>query len=32
MQAIEARARAQSIRRLYVLTTRTAHWFIERCY
>jgi amino-acid N-acetyltransferase len=32
MQAIEARARAQSIRRLYVLTTRTAHWFIERGY
>ncbi len=27
---IEARAARQKIRRLYVLTTRTAHWFIER--
>jgi amino-acid N-acetyltransferase len=27
---IEARARAAGIERLYVLTTRTAHWFVER--
>ena len=32
MQAIEIRARAKGIRRLYVLTTRTSHWFIERGY
>lgn len=32
MQAIEAKARANGIRRLYVLTTRTSHWFIERGY
>ncbi|AOU97272.1 amino-acid N-acetyltransferase [Acidihalobacter yilgarnensis] len=27
---IEERARAQGLRRLFVLTTRTAHWFRER--
>ena len=27
---LEARAKAQKIRRLCVLTTRTAHWFVER--
>ncbi|MDP2811365.1 MAG: amino-acid N-acetyltransferase [Rhodocyclaceae bacterium] len=27
---IEARARKMKLRRLFVLTTRTAHWFIER--
>ncbi|MDO8932691.1 MAG: amino-acid N-acetyltransferase [Rhodocyclaceae bacterium] len=27
---IEARARKQKLKRLFVLTTRTAHWFIER--
>lgn len=27
---IETRARAQKIKRLCVLTTRTAHWFLER--
>jgi len=30
MKRIEARAREAGIRRLFVLTTRTAHWFIER--
>ncbi len=30
MLAIEARARQRKIKRLFVLTTRTAHWFIER--
>ncbi len=29
---IEARARKQKLKRLFVLTTRTAHWFIERGY
>ena len=29
-QAIEARAKQRKIKRLFVLTTRTAHWFIER--
>jgi amino-acid N-acetyltransferase len=28
--AVEARARQRRIKRLFVLTTRTAHWFIER--
>lgn len=28
--AVEARARRRRIKRLFVLTTRTAHWFIER--
>jgi amino-acid N-acetyltransferase len=28
--AVEARAKQRKIRRLFVLTTRTAHWFIER--
>lgn len=27
---IEARAKKQKLKRLFVLTTRTAHWFIER--
>lgn len=31
-QHIEARAKAQKIKRLCVLTTRTAHWFTERGY
>ena len=30
LKRIEARAREQGLRRLFVLTTRTAHWFIER--
>ena len=30
MLAIEARAKQRRIKRLFVLTTRTAHWFIER--
>lgn len=30
MRRIEARARAAGIRQLFVLTTVTAHWFIER--
>ncbi|MCX8017087.1 MAG: amino-acid N-acetyltransferase [Rhodocyclaceae bacterium] len=29
---IEARAKAMKIKRLCVLTTRTAHWFVERGY
>jgi amino-acid N-acetyltransferase len=29
---IEARAKAMKLKRLYVLTTRTAHWFVERGY
>ena len=28
--AIEARAKQRKVKRLFVLTTRTAHWFIER--
>jgi amino-acid N-acetyltransferase len=32
MQAIEARAKQRKIKRLFVLTTRAAHWFIERGY
>jgi amino-acid N-acetyltransferase len=28
--AVEARAKQRRIKRLFVLTTRTAHWFIER--
>jgi amino-acid N-acetyltransferase len=27
---IEARAKKLKLKRLFVLTTRTAHWFIER--
>jgi amino-acid N-acetyltransferase len=27
---VEARAKKQKLKRLFVLTTRTAHWFIER--
>ncbi len=30
LRAIEQRARAQGINRLFVLTTRTSHWFRER--
>ena len=30
LQYMEARARRSGLKRLFVLTTRTAHWFIER--
>ena len=30
MKAIEIEAKSQGINTLFVLTTRTAHWFIER--
>lgn len=30
LQHIETRAKAMKLKRLYVLTTRTAHWFVER--
>lgn len=30
LRHMEARARAQGAKRLFVLTTRTAHWFIKR--
>ncbi len=30
MTAIEARARAAGMKRLFVLTTRATHWFVER--
>ncbi len=30
LRHVEARARASGVRRLFVLTTRTAHWFIKR--
>ncbi|ULG70867.1 amino-acid N-acetyltransferase [Marinobacterium sediminicola] len=30
LAAIEAQARALGLQRLFVLTTRTAHWFVER--
>ena len=30
LQAVEARAKRHKTKRLFVLTTRTAHWFIER--
>jgi amino-acid N-acetyltransferase len=30
LQRIEDRARAAGLLRLFVLTTRTAHWFLER--
>ena len=30
LRHIETRARAAKLKRLFVLTTRTAHWFIER--
>ena len=30
LDAVEQAARAQGIARLFVLTTRTAHWFVER--
>jgi amino-acid N-acetyltransferase len=29
LERIEAKARSQGVRRLFVLTTRAAHWFIE---
>jgi amino-acid N-acetyltransferase len=30
VEAIEDAAREQGLKRLFVLTTRTAHWFVER--
>ena len=30
LKAIEAKAKSQGSKKLFVLTTRTAHWFIER--
>ncbi|VFR19493.1 N-acetylglutamate synthase [plant metagenome] len=30
LRHIESRARAQGIKRLFVLTTRTSHWFLKR--
>jgi amino-acid N-acetyltransferase len=30
LEALEVRARAMGMQKLFVLTTRTAHWFIER--
>jgi len=30
LRHVESRARAQGMRRLFVLTTRTSHWFIKR--
>ena len=30
LEHIEARARGEGLSRLFVLTTRTAHWFVER--
>lgn len=30
VQAIEARARKHKVKRLFLLTTRTGHWFVER--
>jgi amino-acid N-acetyltransferase len=30
LDAIEDQAAAQGLKRLFVLTTRTAHWFLER--
>ena len=30
LEQIEVQARAQNVQRLFVLTTRTAHWFAER--
>ncbi|MDP1652326.1 MAG: amino-acid N-acetyltransferase [Rhodocyclaceae bacterium] len=30
LRYIETRAKAMKLKRLYVLTTRTAHWFVER--
>jgi amino-acid N-acetyltransferase len=32
MKRIEARARASGLTRLFVLTTRTSHWFLKRGY
>jgi amino-acid N-acetyltransferase len=30
MKAIEQQARAAGLKRIFVLTTRAAHWFVER--
>ena len=30
LQACEARARAMKLRRLFALTTRASHWFLEQ--
>jgi len=30
LRHVESRARAQNIKRLFVLTTRTSHWFLKR--
>jgi amino-acid N-acetyltransferase len=30
LKNIEAKARSQGSKKLFVLTTRTAHWFVER--
>src|SRR5258705_1667102 len=30
LEAVEALARKRKVKRLFVLTTRTGHWFIER--
>ena len=30
MRQIETQARARKMKKLFVLTTRAAHWFIER--
>ena len=30
LKAIEAKARSQGSKKLFVITTRTAHWFVER--
>ena len=30
LKHIEARARTEGVKKLFVLTTRTAHWFVER--
>ena len=30
LQHMEQRARREKLRQLFVLTTRTAHWFVER--
>ncbi|MGL5632892.1 MAG: GNAT family N-acetyltransferase, partial [Azovibrio sp.] len=30
MERVQAKAKAMGVQRLFVLTTRTVHWFIER--
>lgn len=30
LQSVELQAREQGLKKLFVLTTKTAHWFIER--